>query len=430
MVNLPAEIIQTIFLELCSPETIFPLRQNEPRLLVTHVSSQWRTIALSMPTLWANINIRARGSYSASLLGSVRAWISRSAQSALSIKLFGFNSNRISSMFVDLVFPVIHRCSFLDSHFNATTLNHLLTLPSNSLHTLQSIRLFLDDDMADPTPFATAFQSCPKLHTFLFSTFMHPNSYLEIANFNVPWHQLTILCLSSLTIPAYDCLDVVRRCTSLQECHISISPVHGLALQRIIDLSHHPVILPSLRALRVSFSDSEHDNFMFLHALRLPCLRSFRPELPTWTPMGPAPWPFSTLAPPAFWPLSVLRSVLSDTIKELNLSLFPISTYLSETLAQVPNLEILWLNDDYDSYQEIMRALGEGIIAPRLTTLKLRYVDSSDLLFDTLKARMAAACANSDITAFVTVIEKCSDLTDKAHLLTLTETGIQVEFLS
>ncbi|KAF8879605.1 hypothetical protein BD779DRAFT_1147447 [Infundibulicybe gibba] len=204
MENIPVEIIQRIFLELCSQSTRFPLRRDEPRLIVTHVCSQWRAIALSTPILWANFSIYVWDSCLP--LCPIRAWISRSGQSTLSFKLY--NSTRDSETVINFVFPIIHRCSLLKLHLNTTTLNRLLTLPLNSLCALQSMTLLIEGNAPDIIPFSTAFQPCPELRKFSLTAFMGPKP-LKIANFNVPWHQLTILRLDSSSISAHECLDIV-----------------------------------------------------------------------------------------------------------------------------------------------------------------------------------------------------------------------------
>ncbi|KAF8871415.1 hypothetical protein BD779DRAFT_1718679, partial [Infundibulicybe gibba] len=258
---------------------------------------------------------------------------------------------------------------------------------------------------------------CPELRTFALQS---PYSItLTIVNFDAPWQQLTTLQFHT-QILAYECLDIVRRCTSLQECDVSISIMSSRALQRITELSRCPIVLPSLHTLQIQFSDSENDNFMFLRALRLPGLRKFQPvllELSGW------------LVHPTPWSLSVLQSVLCNTIQELDLSKFPIHESMSGTLARMSNVGILWLSDDSPG---IMHALGEGTIAPRLTTLHLCYVESLDSLFDILEARVSAARANSGVTALVnvTIRDRCDDPKDGARLLALTEAGMKIDFRS
>ncbi|KAF8879602.1 hypothetical protein BD779DRAFT_1147305 [Infundibulicybe gibba] len=179
MEDIPVEIIQMIFLKLCSPSTRFPLRRKERRLVVTHICSQWRAIALSTPTLWASFSIYVWSSrLPPQRLDPIRAWISRSSQSTLSFKFYGPTWD--PEMVTNLVFPVIHRCSLLKLRLNTTTLNRLLTFPPNSLCSLQSISLSVEENARDPTPIATVFQSCPKLHKFSLTTFIFPK-HLKIA---------------------------------------------------------------------------------------------------------------------------------------------------------------------------------------------------------------------------------------------------------
>ncbi|KAF8871416.1 hypothetical protein BD779DRAFT_473306 [Infundibulicybe gibba] len=128
--SMPIEIIRIIFLQLCSPETMFPPYPSEPRLVVTHVCSQWHAIAFSIPTLWNNFDIHVHacdvdwvlrpGPTCAWISRTICAWISRTARSTLSFDIRG--PAEISSMIVDLVFPIIHRCAFLDLQLDVATL--------------------------------------------------------------------------------------------------------------------------------------------------------------------------------------------------------------------------------------------------------------------------------------------------------------------
>ncbi|KAF8872008.1 hypothetical protein BD779DRAFT_427686 [Infundibulicybe gibba] len=84
MKDLPVEIIQKIFLELCPTQTAFPLCGDEPRLLITHVCDRWRAIALSTPTLWASFYICPTRVDEVPYASILRTWISRADQSTLS----------------------------------------------------------------------------------------------------------------------------------------------------------------------------------------------------------------------------------------------------------------------------------------------------------------------------------------------------------
>ncbi|KAF8884600.1 hypothetical protein BD779DRAFT_1536051 [Infundibulicybe gibba] len=420
MEALPVEIIQAVFLELCPPAAlaVFPLRKDEPRLLITHVCSRWRAIALSTSTLWARYYIHFHFSCSRPQPQSdpIRAWISRAAQSPLSLNICG-PAIETSPMISELVLPIIHRCSSLFLCINTATLNQLLTLPCKPLHMLQNMSVLVEDDtqIAGPTPFATAFDSCPQLHTFAYIAIgNHRVENLGIANFNVPWHQLTTLRLCSPSILAHECLDILRSCISLQECKVDISPIDDLALQRIVEYSHHPTILSFLHTLHIRFLDLENDSCHFLRVFRFPRLQGFQP---------------TGLVDAAPWPLPGVQSVLCDTIEELDLSGFKFPESLSETLALVPNLKTLRLSNDFHKYPTIMRALGEGTLSPRLTTLYLETVESFDFLFDIIEARIAAAHADHGIATFIKVVvllDRGGDPPNEARLMALTGAGVQI----
>ncbi|KAF8880409.1 hypothetical protein BD779DRAFT_1675931 [Infundibulicybe gibba] len=238
MEDLPIEIIRAIFLQLCSQPAIFPIAsQDEPRILVTQVCSQWRTIALSTPALWTDYYIYFLQSDSLPQSGPIRAWISRTAQSPLSLTLHGSDHYfDTSPMIIDLVFPLVHHCLFLDLHLNTAMLDQLLALPPSSFHALQSATFILEDMSqwaTSPTLFSTVFKLCTQLHTFSFKTIGHCYPENFIANFNVPWHQLTTLRLRSSSILAHKCLDILRQCISLRECSVFIPPISDLILQGI-----------------------------------------------------------------------------------------------------------------------------------------------------------------------------------------------------
>ncbi|KAF8880981.1 hypothetical protein BD779DRAFT_1547211 [Infundibulicybe gibba] len=418
--NLPAEIMQIIFLEICSPQTTFPLRGDEPRFLITRVCSRWRAIALSTSALWANLCIHPSLRCQPPYVSTLRAWISRAAQSTLSLDFQTPNTYfDTSPTIADFLFASTHRCS-------TPVMYRLLMLPPQSLRSLQSLTISAGDRtlVTDPTPSATAFEPCPQLHTFSLTTCprhndRHPEN-LRIANFNVPWHQLTTLRLDSPSIPADECLGIIRRCTALQQCNIGCLPsIDNLTRDRIMKFSYPPTTLPSLRTLCIGFDDWEPggDYHAFFRALHLPHLRKFQLR------DSPNPLP---------WSLLIFRSVLGDTIQELDLSRLSLPESLPEMLALVPNLEILWLGDDFHEHPEIMHALGEGTIAPRLITLFFDFVQNLQFLLDILEARAAAARADVNITAFIDVTvlhlgDAGINPSDEARLMSLAETGTKTQ---
>ncbi|KAF8880954.1 hypothetical protein BD779DRAFT_1802782 [Infundibulicybe gibba] len=390
--DLPPEIIQIVFLEVCSSKTVFPLQRDEPRLLITRVCSQWRAIALALPSLWANIEFPLD---SPPPLDPFRMWISRSAQSTLSFEIRAPNANNhdaSSTAIVDLIFPIIQRCASLKLYMDEPTFTRLLSLPPGSLRALQEISITPAPTLCSTTfstiPRATAFHQCPQLHRVKLAF------RSRTTDFSLPWHQLTHL--------------------DMYQCGIGIStfstPFHDL--QRMEALSHHPIALPSLHTLHLRLSDRAGLSIHFFHALRLPFLRSLGVALPGMR-----------LAM-----LPVFRALLSKTIRHLD---FPSWTPmdLPSVLAFAPNLEVLKLRDGPNL--RMLEMLGCGAL-PRLATLKFGPVYSHDL-FDMLEARVDAARSDSSMTVLNDVLAVAEDevwniAMGKTRLVALRAAGIQVVF--
>ncbi|KAF8880963.1 hypothetical protein BD779DRAFT_1675629 [Infundibulicybe gibba] len=411
MMNLPPEIIEIIFLKLCSSKTVFPLQRDEPRLLVTQICSRWRAIALAIPSLWANIRV-SLDSESRLLLDPICAWISRSAQSPLS---FGMrnptHSYGSSTKLDDLVFSVIQRCASLKLCIDEWTRVRLFTLPPGSLHALQKISISTRPvsyrSGPNEIPPATAFQQCPHLRQVKFAFW---GDELDPADFNLPWHQLTHLHMPSCSLREYECLQVLQQCILLQECSIYIFPTRLDNLQRIQALSACPIVLPFLHTLHLELvrDHSVH----FVRALRLPRLCNL-------CAISRTNWPRALL--PLF------QTLLSETLRRLNLSEWT-PTDLPSALALVPNLETLELRN---SGPEVLRTLSGSSAVPRLVYLRVGTVDSRDL-FDMLEVRMAAAHAGSSmaVLSYVSAVRSgVGDImVDTTRLAALKAAGVQVVF--
>ncbi|KAF8880962.1 hypothetical protein BD779DRAFT_1675628 [Infundibulicybe gibba] len=406
--DLPPEIIEIIFLQFCSSKTIFPLEQDEPRLLVTQICSRWRAIALDLPSLWANIRISL--GLAPLLLDPIHAWISRSAQSTLS---FGI---RIPDHFpmtsTAIIDPVLQYCTSLKLHVDEPTLIRLLSLPPASLQALQKISI-----MHVPTQRVitsnmilrvTAFQQCLQLRR---AKLTFPAHTIDLADLHLPWHQLTHLDAYLCSLREHECLNVLRQCTALEECSISTFYTPSHDPQRMQAFSRHPIVLPFLHTLRLGLGSLVNRSTRFVHALRLPHLRSLCVETPASSPHALLP---------------VLRVLLSETILHLD---FPswTPTDLASALVLVPNLETLKLRD---SNLGLLQTLGRGA-APRLMALRLGVAYPRDL-FDMLEARVAAARSDSSIAVLSDVSAVSSDVWDivgsRTRLTALRAVGVQVVF--
>ncbi|KAF8880951.1 hypothetical protein BD779DRAFT_1547163 [Infundibulicybe gibba] len=216
----------------------------------------------------------------------------------------------------------------------------------------------------------------------------------------------------SCSLREYECLDVLRQCTALEECSISTSsrstPFHDL--QRVQALPRHTIVLPSLHTLRLRLSDSPgHD--IFVRTLRLPCLRRLGVESRVSLPR---------ILLPAF------RTLLSKTIRYLDFSSWT-PTDLPSVLVLVPNLQTLKL---WDCDIKVLQMLGRGA-APRLITLGFGRVVFWYLL-DMLEARVDAARSDRNIVVPNDVSAAGPDAWDieigKTRLAALRTTGVQIAY--
>ncbi|KAF8884602.1 hypothetical protein BD779DRAFT_1471931 [Infundibulicybe gibba] len=255
-------------------------------------------------------------------------------------------------------------------------------------------------------PRTTVFQQCPHLRKVTFAFAAHA---VDLADFNLPWHQLTHLDVHSCSLREYECLGVLRQCTALEECSISTFSTPARDLYKVAILSRDPVVLPSLLSLSLNLGDLVGYSVHFVYALRLPRLRSLRPS--SQVSLYPA-------LLPAFWRL------LSETIRHLD---FPgwIPIDLPTALALVPNLETLELQD---SDSRVLETLGGGAV-PHLVTLRLGIVNLCDL-FDMLEARTAAARAGGGVAVLsdVSAIDSGTVGVDITRLYALRAAGVQVVF--
>ncbi|KAF8886567.1 hypothetical protein BD779DRAFT_1673187 [Infundibulicybe gibba] len=420
----PTEIIQRVFLELCSPQTRFPLVRGEIIVLLTHISSRWRAIALAMPELWTNILIDDHHQPDfPHLFDLINTWISRSGQSMLSFEFAWAYECHPSSVF-DLILPHIRRCSSLNLHLDRATRHRLLSLPPSSLSSLQTItitgkaaELYVVSPSEDPH--ITAFQSCSQLQH---AAFLFHGRDINVTHFKLPWHQLTDLDFATFSASADSLLGVLGKCISLEYCKISVSDISPLILQNILPFSYRPIVLPSLHHLSLSFPNSwknqgdRDSDSHFLAALRCPRLRELTLSSPSSSPLSLSS-------------LHLFYGASSETLEDLDLYGLTCYHYLVETLYLLPHLKTLNYFDRSSLFPDIAHQLGEGTIAPHLTTLGICGVDIDELL-DVVEARVNAARANPNIATFVDVyaVRPCAGKwIDKGRLVALKEAGVGVE---
>ncbi|KAJ7670708.1 hypothetical protein DFH06DRAFT_1293703 [Mycena polygramma] len=229
--TVPVELIAKIFWH-CLPYKVEALPNKAP-LLLGQISSWWRDIALSTPTLWKEICLLEHCSQGVALLLPV--WLLRAGECALTIDIRWWehsNWDEDTIAVCNAIQPFAYRVECL--RLSLTT-EHILHLPilRGRLPSLKEICLSRIPTALDPLPQdITVFTEAPALAIVdMDATCVIP----------VPWTQLKEIRLSNFTAEA--CLLHMRQAVNLTHCTLSFTKPSG---QNIL-------ALPPLHSL-VSFS--------------------------------------------------------------------------------------------------------------------------------------------------------------------------------
>ncbi|RDB27452.1 hypothetical protein Hypma_004120 [Hypsizygus marmoreus] len=282
--RLPRDVLAQIFLftrewktkrsMLDSP--VGPLHTRSP-LVVTHVCSEWRRVALSMPILWATIEVHHRN-YNSSIPGSssddderLHTWLERTgAHHPLDITCSGPSHHKTEHAAAHLfwISPYAHRIKLLDLS------DRVIGLPNRRFDILETLSLSdldlstLCADGVDQTLF-------PSLRRLL----LRDCDEIIPPHF-IPWSQLTHLSLESDSIAHNILRTILLQSTGLVKLHVDVREVerwHSNTLEGVSE----PVVLPELHTLTV-FGDmrwfSKNITLPALTALKLPYRAWIKPS--------------------------------------------------------------------------------------------------------------------------------------------------------
>ncbi|KAJ7639315.1 hypothetical protein FB45DRAFT_905292 [Roridomyces roridus] len=262
VLSLPPEIVSGIFLHCLPAEALGTdgIDNTEAPLLVSHVCSQWRRIALSTPALWANldIDVSCRNLYAAEI---AKAWLGRARSSPLSVKIQGqITELGDSAQF----FETLRRhAPGIKSLEISVYVDDLARLPQDidfSLLRDLNIRLIHDDEFPDVFE---AFSGAQALSQIVLNQ-MSP-SFIAL-----PWQQLQKFTGKSYTIP--QCIEVLSLMPNLTECAFSVFSLGSLAIPGVFSHS-------GIRTFTLFRSSSdwgqEADSAEILEFVTFPNLESF-----------------------------------------------------------------------------------------------------------------------------------------------------------
>ncbi|KAK2464419.1 hypothetical protein APHAL10511_003567 [Amanita phalloides] len=249
-------------------------------LILSHICAAWRHVALSMPLLWSNVSIT---SFTRRTKRLATEWLSRAGDFPVCITIYDIAKDSIKfNLFAEL------KDFLLQYHFKTLE----LPLCSSSCPQLHFILSELPAERTSQLEKLSLVdvEECQLSSVLLKGTWYPHLRELELVGkfkfdfrtFTLPWTALHNLDIELCLLPAADCFDILRQCTSLQTCSLGISSVpestsiegQSIHLPTLRDLSinifsrdqigmfFRPLTIPSLTALAVSgFSKWSHQDF-------------------------------------------------------------------------------------------------------------------------------------------------------------------------
>ncbi|KAF8878296.1 hypothetical protein BD779DRAFT_1789274 [Infundibulicybe gibba] len=427
IINLNADVLREIFLfclfgdPACIP-LVNPTVRLEPRLVLSHVCTSWRVLALNTPELWSYIVVgwlkRPRH------YECLKTWLDRSTQAPLSIHGIITHSLKGIDGFDSIVLSNIHRCQRLTMKVTPTLLPTLLRLPPGSLQVLVSVNLHFSvrgfgrelRRLAVDTPI-TSFQMAPQLRCVTLES-MCDWSAVDLQCFHFPWSQLTTLTLQGMELAADSCIAILHACAALESCRVSIAPINDLAIKEIQAHVAPAIVLPALHTLHFS-GNLLHATF--LAAFHLPNLRSLELDGDN------IEW----------WSIGILTPILAPTahtLKVLRIGKAPFYTDqdVRALLELLPHLTECVVKTAMHWKSGTLNAVRDGECGIRLKTLSVSGLGVGELL-DIAEGRLRAARESAGAISVITVVRGicCSPRRKNpatARLQALRSAGVQIYF--
>ncbi|KAF8199588.1 hypothetical protein BJ912DRAFT_844773 [Pholiota molesta] len=236
---LPPEILSEIFIY-CIPDEQFPLPYTtEAPLLLTHVSAQWRSLAISIPELWTALHVNYKDPVED--IPATNVWLSRSGSKPLSLSVAIDFSEQPQQEILDALCRHSKRWKHVRFDFR-----HLLCPP-------------MDVSNINIAPITSLLSSAPKLREVTWVDDLADTDTL----LQLPLGRLTKLALS-MDHGTLDYLQVLNECYNLE--HIRLTRPFSLTPQ-----TQAPIFLPKLTSFNIS-----SDITGVLDLLVLPALREVR----------------------------------------------------------------------------------------------------------------------------------------------------------
>jgi hypothetical protein len=252
-------------------------------LLLTHVCSGWRQLALSSPRLWSSLALSLRPK-SSSRCFLAQAWLKRSTGCPLTLRIDqptgafdGVPSAPVQSLLTDII-TTSHRWLNVDLNlYIPSRFLEAFVAVKHELPILQRLAISFPQGGDAPNPYLTTFAVAPQLHT----VHLGYGTSVELA---LPWHQLThIVTESHSHIPVASHLELIKRSPNLVN--------YTATFQTVPNAGSMPNVRhPRLRVLTINSTNKRYHSDtsvpVFFSHLTLPSLHGLSITM-SWSGLPP-----------------------------------------------------------------------------------------------------------------------------------------------
>ncbi len=286
---LPDDILREIFVWCLPTERNPTMSAKEAPMVLTRISSQWRSVALTTPRLWSALHIavpnhipyphslydpvkgeRIRPSHILDRrLRGVTEWLKRSGQLPLSLSIYDPNSSSdvgYGKLFIQSILPYASRWRNLSVQCPPDAVADITRLEQSHVPQLESLLIL-------PTPRSMDWRNsgllkASKLHEISIHGLLEGFSDLPLK-----WDQLTCLTMTggqwlygSLTMAQIG--QILTRCSQLQSCTLRLTGGASISRER---RELPPILLPKLDTLCIH--EMQPQTHFFFAAITAPRLR-------------------------------------------------------------------------------------------------------------------------------------------------------------
>ncbi|PFH50528.1 hypothetical protein AMATHDRAFT_60951 [Amanita thiersii Skay4041] len=264
--KLPKDIIQYIF-DFCVGEAVVRLppckAQVLPQVVLSHVCSAWRQVALDTVELWNRVHLNASDPVHLNL---AKHWLSRAGNSLITLVADVHHYPHHDAAWVRALLSPYH-FKTINLYILTHQIHHLSDIKNESVAHLETLHISLVDyGICFPTPSlftANINPQFPQLREFTICPSSKRNPvevYVHSHDIPLPWHNLRTLSMIAVPMPPEQCLHALRQTFQLKVCQLNVSEPHHTTTTTTTTEWAAPqldVILTHLESLELKFKHGE-----------------------------------------------------------------------------------------------------------------------------------------------------------------------------